>query len=240
MKLDILAFGAHPDDVELSSGGTLAKHVSLGYKVGIIDLTLSELSTRGTVEKRLIEAEVAQEALGAHVRENLNMRDGFFKIDEEHLLRVIQVIRKYQPEIILANSPSDRHPDHGRGGELVKQANFMAGLVKIETELDGKPQEVWRSKAFYHYIQFTHHEPDFIVDIRGFADQKRKSLKAYKSQFFDPNSNEPETLIASKEFMDMIESRNTVFGARASIFEGEGFISDLKPGIKDLFDIASF
>lgn len=239
MKLDILAFGAHPDDVELSSGGTLAKHASLGYKVGIIDLTMSELSTRGTVKNRLIEAKNAQDALGAHVRENLGMKDGFFKIDEEHLLKVVQAIRKYQPEVILANSPSDRHPDHGKGAELVKQANFLAGLRKIETSLDGQSQEAWRSKSFYHYIQFTHHEPDFIVDIRGFADQKRKSLEAYKSQFYNPENSEPETLIASKGFMDMIESRNTVFGAMSSIFEGEGFLSDLKPAVKDLFHIVS-
>lgn len=239
MKLDILAFGAHPDDVELSAGGTLAKHVDLGYHVGIIDLTLSELSTRGTVENRKIEAQNAKDALGVHVRENLEMKDGFFKIDDAHLLKVVKVIRKYRPDIILANSPSDRHPDHGRGAELVKQANFLAGLMQISSEDNGKVQEPWRSKAFYHYIQFTHHDPDFVVDIRGYAERKQESLAAYKSQFYDPENKEPETLIASKGFMEMIKARHTVFGGMASIFEAEGFMSDLKPGIKNLFDIVS-
>lgn len=237
MKLDILAFGAHPDDVELGAGGTLAKHVSLGHKVGIIDLTPSQLSTRGTVENRAIEAENAKNALGVHVRENLNLQDGFFKIDDETLMKVIQVLRKYQPEIIIANSPEDRHPDHGRGAQLVKQANFLAGLFRVKSELNGVEQESWRSKALYHYIQFKHLEPDFVVDVRGFADQKRRSLEAYSSQFYDPNSKEPLTLIASKGFSTMIESRTSIFGGMAAIFEGEGFISELKVAVDNLFDI---
>lgn len=237
MKLDILAFGAHPDDVELSAGGTLAKHVSLGHKVGIIDLTPSQLSTRGTVENRAKEAEEARAALGVHVRENLGLQDGFFKIDDPTLLKVVQVIRKYRPEIVIANAPEDRHPDHGKGASLVKQANFLAGLVKIETELDGKPQEPWRGKQLFHYIQFKHLEPDFIVDIRGFADQKKRSLEAYSSQFYDPNSKEPATLISSKGFSDMITARNAVFGGMAAIFEGEGFISELRVAVDNLFHV---
>lgn len=237
MKLDILAFGAHPDDVELSAGGTLAKHVDLGHKVGIIDLTPSQLSTRGTVENRALEAEEARKALGVHVRENLNMQDGFFKIDDDHLLKVIQIIRKYQPEIIIANAPDDRHPDHGRGAALVKEANFMAGLVKIESELNGQKQSPWRSNTFFHYIQFKHLEPDFIVDIRGYADKKLASLNAYSSQFYDPNSNEPKTMISSKGFFDMIQARNAVFGGMGAIFEGEAFISQLKPTVDNLFDL---
>ena len=237
MKLDILAFGAHPDDVELSAGGTLAKHVDLGYKVGIIDLTPSQLSTRGTVELRAKEAETAKNALGVHVRENLNMEDGYFKIDDDHLKQVIQVIRKYQPEIIIANAPDDRHPDHGRGAALVKEANFLSGLFKIETELDGKKQEAWRSNTFFHYIQFKHLEPDFVVDIRGYADKKLASLEAYKSQFYDPNSTEPATLISSKGFFEMIKARSAIFGGMSAIFEGEGFISQLKPAVDNLFDL---
>lgn len=236
-SLDILAFGAHPDDVELSAGGTLAKHVDMGYKVGIIDLTPSQLSTRGTIERRAEEAEAAKNALGVHVRENLNMQDGFFKIDDEHVAQVIKVIRKYRPQIIIANAPTDRHPDHGRAAELVKQANFLAGLRKIESELEGEKQDAHRATSFYHYIQFQHLEPDFIVDIRGYSEAKKASLMAYKSQFYDPNSKEPETLIASKGFMDMIKARSATFGGMAAIFEGEGFISQFKPGINDLFDI---
>ena len=237
MKLDILAFGAHPDDVELSAGGTLAKHVDMGYKVGIIDLTPSQLSTRGTVEIRAKEAEEARKALGVHVRENLGMQDGFFKIDEEHLTRVIRVIRKYKPAIVIANSPNDRHPDHGRGAALVKEANFLAGLVRVETDLDGQAQEAWRAQALYHYIQFKHLEPDFVVDIRGYAEKKRESLAAYKSQFYNPESKEPTTIVSSKGFFDMIEGRKAVFGGMAALFEGEGFISELKPAVNDLFDL---
>ncbi|MBI1185372.1 bacillithiol biosynthesis deacetylase BshB1 [bacterium] len=237
MKLDILAFGAHPDDVELSAGGTLAKHVDLGYKVGIIDLTPSQLSTRGTIENRALEAEEARKALGVHVRENLMMHDGFFEVDRPHLMQVVQVIRKYQPEIIIANAPDDRHPDHGKAAKLVKEANFLSGLVKIESELDGAKQSAWRSKTFFHYIQFKHLEPDVIVDIRGYKEQKLASLLAYKSQFYDPNSKEPETLISSKGFFEMIQSRNAVFGGMSAIFEGEGFISQLKPAVDNLFDL---
>ena len=236
MKLDILAFGAHPDDVELGAGGTLAKQVAQGKKVGIIDLTPSQMSTRGTVENRRKEAQRAAEILGVHIRENLEMEDGFFKMDEEHLSKVIQVIRKYQPEIIVANAPDDRHPDHGRGSALVKQANFLAGLRKVESSLDGQKQEAWRSKTFYHYIQFKHLEPDFIVDISGYTKQKRESIMAYASQFYDPNSTEPETLISTKGFWDMIEGRNAVFGGMATVEAGEGFISQLKPCVDSLFD----
>ena len=238
MKLDILAFGAHPDDVELSAGGTLARHVDLGYKVGIVDLTLSQLSTRGTVENRKKEAAEAAKALGVHVRENLEMQDGFFKNDREHREQVIKIIRKYRPEIILANSPSDRHPDHEHGSQLVREANFYAGLKKISTQLNGEEQEAWRAKSLFYYIQFTAHEPDIIVDIRGYKDQKIASLKAYASQFFDPNGEETNTLISSKGFMDMILGRHAVFGGMSAIFEGEGFIAEKKVAVNDLFKLS--
>lgn len=237
MKLDILAFGAHPDDVELSCAGTLAMHVDKGYKVGVIDLTLSQLSTRGDIENRKKEAEAAANAMGIHLRENLEMEDGYFKIDDEHRLKVIQAIRKYQPEIIIANSPDDRHPDHERAAELVKQANFYSGLVKIETSLNGKKQDPWRANSLFHYIQFKSHDPDIIVDIRGYADRKKAALKAYKSQFFDPDSDEPQTLIAQKGFIDMVQARNAHYGGMAAIFDGEGFLSERKPAVNDLMKL---
>lgn len=238
MKLDILAFGAHPDDVELSAGGTLAQHVAKGYQVGIADLTPSQLSTRGTVENRAIEAANAAKELGIQMRENLQMRDGFFEVNEEHINQVITVIRRYQPTILMANAPSDRHPDHGRASHLVERAHFMAGLRQIETYDKGVKQEPWRAKALYHYIQFEHLEPDFVVDIRGFVDKKKASLKAYKSQFYDPNNKEPKTLIASKDFWDFLDARNQVMGAMAEIFEAEGFIINKKKiAVNNLFDL---
>lgn len=234
MKLDILAFGAHPDDVELGCGGTLAKHTSLGYKVGIIDFTPSQLSTRGTVEKRTVEAEAAAKTLGCEMRGNLGLEDGFFKNDDPTILKVVAAIRKYQPEIIFATAPDDRHPDHGRASEMVKQANFLAGLVKVET--DGL--EPWRAKSLYYYIQFKHIEPDFLVNISGFIEQKKASLDAYKSQFYDPNSSEPATVIASKSFMELIDGRHAVFGAMGMVPQAEGFLTEFKLVADDLFKLS--
>ena len=186
MKLDILAFGAHPDDVELSCGATIAKEISLGKKVGIVDLTRGELGTRGTAEIRDEEAANAADILGVSVRENLRFRDGFFINDEQHQLEVIKMIRKYQPDIVLCNAVDDRHIDHGKGSKLVSDACFLSGLRKIETTHEGQEQEPWRPKLVYHYIQWKNLVPDFVVDVTGFIDIKVASLMAYKSQFYDP------------------------------------------------------
>jgi len=223
MKLDVLAFGAHPDDVELGCAGTIAKEVSLGKKVGIIDLTQGELGTRGSAELRNVEATKAAEILGVSVRENLGFADGFFVNDKEHQLEIIKMLRKYQPEIVLCNAIDDRHIDHGKGSKLVSDACFLSGLQKIETELDGVTQEKWRPKLVYHYIQWKNLEPDFVVDVTGFMTQKIESVMAYSSQFFDPNSKEPQTPISSKNFTDSIEYRARDLGRLIGTEHAEGF-----------------
>lgn len=223
MKLDILAFGAHPDDVELGCSGTIAKEISLGKKVGIIDLTRGELGTRGTAQTRDSEASEAAKILGVSVRENLNFRDGFFLNDETHQLEIIKMIRKYQPEIVLCNAISDRHIDHGKGSELVSDACFLSGLSKVETELNGAKQKHYRPKLVYHYIQWQNIEPDFVVDISGFMDVKMESVKAYKTQFYDPNSKEPTTPITSKNFLNSIEYRAMDLGRLVGVEHAEGF-----------------
>ena len=223
MKLDILAFGAHPDDVELGCSGTLAKEISLGKKVGIIDLTRGELGTRGTALTRDAEAAEAAKILGVSVRENLNFRDGFFINDEAHQLEIIKMIRKYQPEIVLCNAITDRHIDHGKGSKLVSDACFLSGLSKVETELNGEKQTHFRPKLVYHYIQWQNIEPDFVVDISGFMNVKMESVKAYKTQFYDPNSNEPNTPITSKNFLNSIEYRAMDLGRLVGVEHAEGF-----------------
>ncbi|WP_291274162.1 bacillithiol biosynthesis deacetylase BshB1 [Flavobacterium sp.] len=237
MKLDILAFGAHPDDVELGCSGTIAKEVSLGKKVGIVDLTRGELGTRGSKEIRDQEAMAAATILGVQIRENLNFRDGFFINDEQHQLEIIKKIRKYQPEIVLCNAIDDRHIDHGKGSKLVSDACFLSGLTKIETELDGKKQEAWRPKLVYHYIQWKNLEPDFVVDITGFIDQKMQSVLAYGSQFFDPNSNEPETPITSKNFLDSIKYRAQDLGRLVNVEFAEGFTVERYLTVNSLSDL---
>ncbi len=207
MKLDILAFGAHPDDVELGCGGTIAKEVTLGKKVGIIDLTRGELGTRGSVEIRNQEAAAAAKILGVSIRENLDMRDGFFVNDEAHQLKIIKMIRKYQPDIVLCNTIDDRHIDHGKGSKLVSDGCFLSGLVKIETELNGEKQGAWRPKLVYHYMQWNNITPDFVVDITGFNEKRIEAIVAYTSQFYNPNSEEPETPIASKNFLESLNYR---------------------------------
>ena len=207
MKLDILAFGAHPDDVELGCGGAIFKHTHEGKKIGIIDLTRGELGTRGSVAIRKIEAEASAKILGVVVRENLEMADGFFVNDKKHQLKVIQKIRQYQPGVVIANAPEDRHPDHGRGAKLVSDACFLAGLPKIKTLLKGKSQKAWRPNAVYHYIQFNPHTPDFVVDISTHFDKKMEAIRAYRSQFYNPDSKEPETLISSYEFFNLVKKR---------------------------------
>jgi bacillithiol biosynthesis deacetylase BshB1 len=223
MKLDILAFGAHPDDVELGCSGTIAKEISLGKKVGIIDLTRGELGTRGSVAIRNAESEKATQLLRVSVRENLDMRDGFFVNDEAHQLKIIEMIRKYQPEIVLCNAIQDRHIDHGKGSKLVSDACFLSGLRKIETKVNGVLQQAWRPKVVYHYIQWENLQPDFVVDISGFIDVKMESILAYSSQFYDPNSNEPESPISSKNFLDSVKYRAQDLGRIIGVAHGEGF-----------------
>ena len=226
MKLDILAFGAHPDDVELGCSGTIAKEIALGKKVGIIDLTLGELGTRGSIEIRKNESTKASEILGIIVRENLEMRDGFFMNNEEHQIKIIEKIRKYQPEIVLCNAINDRHIDHGKGSKLVSDACFLSGLLKIETYHNGQKQLLWRPKVVYHYIQWQPIEPDFVVDISEFIETKMEAVLAYKSQFFDPNSKEPVTPITSQNFLESIKYRAKDLGRLVGVEYAEGFTAE--------------
>ncbi len=236
-KLDILVFAAHPDDVELACSGTVLKHISQGYKVGIIDLTRGELGTRGTAAIRTEESQKATEILGIHVRENLGFRDGFFEIDETHLLKVVEIIRKYKPEIILANAKSDRHPDHSRGGDLVSRANFLSGLIKVATSYDNQPQLAWRAKAVYRYVQDNFIQPDFVVDITGFELKKMEAIKAFKSQFYDPDSTEPPTPISREDFLDFVIGRAKQFGRPIGVDFGEGFTVERYIGLDNLFSL---
>ena len=237
MKLDILAFGAHPDDVELGCSGTIAKEISLGKKVGIIDLTRGELGTRGSVAIRNSESEKATQLLGVSVRENLDMRDGFFVNDEAHQLKIIEMIRKYQPEIVLCNAIQDRHIDHGKGSKLVSDACFLSGLRKIETKVNGVLQQVWRPKVVYHYIQWENLQPDFVVDISGFIDIKMESILAYSSQFYDPNSDEPESPISSKNFLESVKYRAQDLGRIIGVPHGEGFTVERYLAVNSLSDL---
>ena len=237
MKLDILAFGAHPDDVELGCAGTILKEISLGKKVGIVDLTRGELGTRGSAEIRDQEANAAAKILGVVARENLEMRDGFFVNDEKHQLEIIRMLRKYQPEIVLCNAIYDRHIDHGKGSKLVSDACFLSGLMKIETELDGEQQKAWRPKLVYHYIQWKNIEPDFVVDITGFTDKKIESILAYSSQFYDPKSKEPESPISSKNFLESLNYRSRDLGRLAGVEHAEGFTVERYLAVNSLADL---
>ena len=235
MKLDVLAIGAHPDDVELGCSGTIINEVKKGKKVGIVDLTEGELGTRGTVETRYQEAADAAKIMGIAVRENLKMRDGFFVNDEQHQLQLIKILRKYQPEIVIGNILDDRHPDHGKAGKLIYDSCFLSGLSKIETKNeDGIPQEKWRPKYLLHYIQDRFYEPDFIVDISDVWEQRLDSIKAYKTQFHSADSNEPQTYISSPEFLEAIIARARTLGKRIGVQFAEGFITKKSIGIKDL------
>lgn len=237
MKLDILAFGAHPDDVELGCGGTIAKEIALGKKVGIIDLTRGELGTRGSVAIRNQEAAVAAKILGVSIRENLDMRDGFFINDEPHQLEIIKMIRKYKPKIVLCNAIDDRHIDHGKGSKLVSDACFLSGLVKIETEINGELQDAWRPKMVYHYIQWKDITPDFVVDISGYNDIRINSILAYGSQFYNANSNEPETPIATKNFLESLNYRAQNFGRLIGTDYAEGFTVERYLAVNSLDDL---
>jgi bacillithiol biosynthesis deacetylase BshB1 len=238
MKLDILAVGAHPDDVELGCAATLAKEVAKGKKVGILDLTRGELGTRGTAQTRDAEANDAANILGVSVRENLGFADGFFVNDKEHQLGVIKMIRKYKPEIVICNAVDDRHIDHGKGSKLTSDACFLSGLIKIETTLDhGVLQEPWRPKQVYHYMQWKNLIPDVIVDVSGYIDIKMESVLAYRTQFFDATSKEPETPISSKNFTDSIKYRARDLGRLVGVEYGEGFTVEREVAVDSLFDL---
>ncbi|WP_035337338.1 bacillithiol biosynthesis deacetylase BshB1 [Dokdonia sp. PRO95] len=237
MKLDILAIGAHPDDVELGCGATIAKEIANGKKVGILDLTRGELGTRGSAEIRDEEAAAAAKILGVAVRENIALADGFFVNDKESQLKIIEVIRKYQPEIVLCNAITDRHIDHGKGSKLASDACFLSGLKKIETSVDGKAQEKWRPKTVYHYIQWQHIEPDVVVDVSGFMDKKYDAVFAYSSQFHDPNNKDGDTPISSETFKESINYRSRDLGRLIGTEYGEGFTVERYPAVESLFDL---
>jgi bacillithiol biosynthesis deacetylase BshB1 len=238
MKLDILVLAAHPDDAELGCGGTIAKHVALGYKVGIIDFTRGELGTRGTVEIRKQEAAASAKILGLTMRENLGLKDGFFQNDPAHQMVLIQEIRKYQPTIVLANAMYDRHTDHGKGAVLGYDACFLSGLAKIETKDDqGNKQTAWRPTHVYHYIQSIPVQPDFVVDISSHWDIKLDAIKAFKSQFYDPASTEPQTYISSPAFLKMVEARAIEAGHTIGVQYAEGFTVRRYPGVTNLFNL---
>jgi bacillithiol biosynthesis deacetylase BshB1 len=236
-KLDILAFAAHPDDVELSASGTLMKHIAMGLTVGIIDLTKGELGTRGDESTRKEEASNASAIMGIHVRENLGMEDGFFENNTANKLKIIEVIRKYQPKIILANAIDDRHPDHGRAAKLVADAAFLSGLPKIITTFHDVQQKPHRAQALYHYIQDYYHKPDFVVDVTPFAEKKIEAIKAYKTQFFDPDSTEPQTPISGEDFFEFITGRMLQFGRPSGFKYAEGFTTCRTIGVNNLMDL---
>ncbi len=237
MKLDLLAFAAHPDDVELSCSGTLVKHIRQGKKAGIVDLTRGELGTRGSAELRDKEAAEASRIMGIHYRHNLRLRDGFFEKNEASLLAIIQQIRLCQPDVVLANAVADRHIDHGRAADLVADACFLSGLRKIETSWEGKPQTAWRPKAVYHYIQDRYIRPDLVVDITDSFVIKLDSIKAFSSQFYSADSEEPMTPISTPDFAAFHEARAREMGRIISVTYGEGFTAARAPGVKDLTEL---
>ncbi|MBC5991833.1 bacillithiol biosynthesis deacetylase BshB1 [Pontibacter cellulosilyticus] len=238
MKLDILAFASHPDDIELGCAGTLIAHIAQGKKVGIVDLTQGELGTRGTPETRIQEAEDASRIMGLSARENLGFADGFFKNDKEHQMKVVEMIRKYKPELVIMNAVYDRHPDHKRGSDLVSESCFKAGLKMIKTESEtGEEQEAWRPKAVYHYIQDRFITPDVVVDVTDFWDKKMETIRAFKSQFYNPDDSSPNTYISSPEFLDFIEARAKEMGHSIGVTFGEGFTKERNIGVKSFFDL---
>lgn len=237
MTVDILAFAAHPDDVELSASGTILKHIDMGKKVAVVDLTQGELGSRGTVETRYSEAANASKILGLSARENLQMADGFFDLSQENKLKVVEQIRRFRPKVILANATSDRHPDHGRGSQLVREAVFLAGLRRIETTWNGDSQEPWRPTSLFFYIQDRYIKPDFVCDITDVVEDKLKSIFAYKTQFFDPTSKEPETPISGQDFIEALKGRWRDFGRNIGVEFAEGFTVERVPGVMDLTEL---
>lgn len=227
MVLDIIAFGVHPDDVELGCSGTLMAAIAEGKKVGVVDLTRGELGTRGTAETRLVEATNAAAIMGLHHRENLGMADGFLQNDETHQRKIIEVIRRFRPSIVLANAPEDRHPDHGRSAKLVSDAAFLAGLRKIETKgPGGQLQEAWRPAYVFHYIQDRFLKPDFVMDISAFIDRKMEAILAYNTQFYNPELKEPATYISSPQFLEVLKGRDGMLGKNIGVAYAEGFITE--------------
>ncbi|MDL5050812.1 bacillithiol biosynthesis deacetylase BshB1 [Oscillatoria amoena NRMC-F 0135] len=237
MKLDILVFAAHPDDAELGCGGTIAKHVAMGLKVGVVDLTKGELGTRGTPEIRAKEAENASKILGLAVRQNLGLPDGFFRNEEPHQKEVIAAIRRLKPGIVITNAIYDRHSDHGRAAQLVADSCFLSGLAKIETTDQGENQFPWRPKVVYHFIQAQLIKPDFVVDITDYWEKKVSSYMAFESQMFNPDSKEPKTYISSPEFLRLVEARAVEFGSAIGTKYGEGFTVRRMPGVRMLTDL---
>lgn len=241
MKLDILAIGVHPDDVELSCSGTLLHQIALGNKVGLLDLTRGELGTRGNAEIRHQEATNSAQLMEALVRDNVGLKDGFFTQNEESLRAIIPYIRKYQPDIILANAISDRHPDHGRAAKLVSDACFLAGLSKIETTMDGKTQERWRPKSIYHYIQDHHLHPDFVVDVTPYIEKKIELVLSFRSQFYNPDATEYEkelaTPISGADFIEFLKAKGRVFGRYGNCDFAEGFTVARPISVRNLFDL---
>ena len=234
IKLDILAFGSHPDDVELAASGTILKHIALGKSVGVIDLTLGEMATRGNVEGRIKEVNISSKILGLNIRENLDLGDCFFEVQKKELIKVIQQIRRFQPDIVLCNATMDRHPDHARGGELVSRACYLAGLRKIKTSWENNTQQIHRPNAVYHYIQDHWIDPDFIVDVSDYFNLKLEAIKSYKSQFFNPESNEPTTPISTESFLKSIEAKGITLGRYINADYGEGFTCERFIGVKDI------
>ena len=234
LKLDILAFGAHPDDVELGCAGTLLGAIAEGKKVGVIDLTKGELGTRGSISQRLSEAQLASEVMGLTIRENLEMADGFFINNKEHQLIIIETIRRFQPSIIFCNAPEDRHPDHGRAASLVAEAAFLSGLKKIQTIHNGVAQEAWRPTQVFHYIQSRNLTPNFVVDISKHIEKKMEAILAHSSQFYDPKSNEPDTFISSAAFLEFVKGRAKELGQQIGVQYAEGFITQKILGINSL------
>jgi N-acetylglucosamine malate deacetylase 1 len=237
MKLDVLVITAHPDDAELGCAGTILSEIDKGKKVGIADLTRGELGTRGSAELRKKEAEAGAKVLGISVRENLGFEDGFFENDKHHNIELIKIIRKYKPEIVITNAVRDRHSDHGKGAELTYRASFLSGLIKIETSLDGIQQEAWRPKFVYNIIQDRYITPDVVVDISAYWEKKVQAIKAFKSQFFDPQNKEPQTYISSPEFIRSVEARAIEMGHAIGVKYGEGFTKYKQTGVKSLFDL---
>lgn len=238
MKLDILAIGVHPDDIELSCSGTLLKHIDLGHKVGLLDLTQGELGTRGNPVLRLEEAAEAAKMMGALVRENIGIADGFFQHNQENLTKIIRVIRRYRPEIVLANAIEDRHPDHGKAAKLTHEACFLSGLVKVETKWEGQEQEKWRPARVYHYLQDKYIRPDFAIDITPYMERKMELILAFRSQFYNPESTELDTPISSKDFLEFQYAQARVYGRPLGCTFAEGFTSSRTIGINNLFDLS--
>jgi len=237
MKLDILVIMAHPDDCEMSCGGTIIKHTREGKKVGVVDLTQGELGTRGTAEIRIEESKKAAQIMGLFARENMKFRDGFFKNDEEHQIQLVKQIRRFQPDIVITNSIKDRHPDHGRAAALVKDTCFLSGLKEIDTYFENERQEAWRPAHLFYAIQFTEMEPHFVVNIGGVVEEKWNAIKAYGSQFHDPDSKEPNTMLSNPKFFDTLQSRWRVAGSYARIEYGEGFLTDRKLALNNFYNL---